>query len=65
MLTVSQLAGTIGRTGTIRANDLVVTVRVDDVRTNFGRVEYSVTPIAGDGHIWIDAARFVEVHHVA
>lgn len=36
---------------------LSVAVRVLDARSNFGRVDVLVTPIAGSGERWIDLSR--------
>lgn len=43
--------------GVVEVDGLQVLVRVLDARTVWGRVQYLVTPVAGSGQRWVDAAR--------
>lgn len=56
---VVELHEYVGYEGRVRLGNLLVGVRVIDVRANFGRVDYKVTPLNGTGEIWVGQGRFV------
>lgn len=58
-LTVKDAHALIGKHGSLRiiACDLHVNVRIEDIRTTFGRVDYCVTPDSGSGSAWVTADR--------
>lgn len=45
----------IGKQAAIRIGDLTVDVRIMNIRSAFGRIDYEVTPVAGTGSRWIDS----------
>lgn len=61
---VSELTGLIGREGDMvvawsprtRAG-LTIRIRVTDARSNYGNVQYLVTPVAGGGQAWVESRR--------
>jgi hypothetical protein len=59
MGTYGEMAGLIGREGTLRVQreGFTVRVRVLDVRVNYGRKDYLVEPIDGTGQAWVSAGR--------
>lgn len=57
-MTAAQLAEHIGRTGfwSLPGRHAVrVLVTVEDARETYGRLQYRIVPIAGQGTTWIDA----------
>lgn len=42
----------IGHEGSLTVGDMDVDVRVLDIRTSYGQVQYEVTPVAGFGKVW-------------
>ena len=58
---VSELAERIGWQGALRVNGMSVGVRVMDVRRSFGRVDYKVEPLYGEGEsAWLSSMRFAK-----
>ena len=58
---VSELAERIGWQGALRVNGMSVGVRVTDVRRSFGRVDYKVEPLYGEGEsAWLSSVRFAK-----
>lgn len=45
------------RKGTISMDGLEVGVNVTDARVRFGHLDLLVTPVAGNGHKWIESRR--------
>lgn len=65
-MNTTELIRVIGKTGLLagrrnalgRQIELNVSVRITDVRnTRFGHIDYLVTPIAGEGEVWVDSER--------
>ena len=56
-MSVAELAKVIGQTGSLSVEGLLVPVKVRDVRTHWGRVDYCVEPVGGDGIQWVSANR--------
>ena len=54
-----ELMKVIGQQGVLsgRRNEFVVVVRITDAKMSYGRVLYQVTPISGQGSVWVDATR--------
>jgi len=50
--------------GLLDVGGLGVEVRVIDVRTVYGRVQYLVEPVAGRGRRWVEAHRVVRIEDV-
>lgn len=58
--TVEELRKRLGRHGMIEFGGLRIAVRIDDARVRFGRVDYFVRPIHGEGAVWVEEHRFHE-----
>lgn len=56
-MSVAELAKAIGQVGTLNLEGLVIPVKVRDVRQQWGRVDYWVEPVGGDGLKWVSAER--------
>lgn len=54
-----ELAKTIGQVGLLlgRRNEFATTVRITDAKHVYGCVRYLVTPINGQGSVWVDSSR--------
>lgn len=58
---VVELAEQIGWQGALQVNGMSVGVRVMDVRRSFGRVDYKVEPLYGEGESgWLSSIRFAK-----
>lgn len=44
----------IGKRGTMAMGKFSFEVKILDVQNFYGRVRYSVTPVAGDGVAWVE-----------
>lgn len=62
-MSAAELARFIGKEGKARlvashasSGVLKVPVKVKDARSMFGRVDLLVTPVGGEGEVWMDAA---------
>ena len=48
----------IGKTGALSQTDgLIVHVSIKDIKQAYGQIRYSVSPVAGDGEVWVSAER--------
>lgn len=56
-MTGKDLVAVIGRTGRLASERLMVAVRVLDAKVAWGATRYLVTPMAGEGTMWVDAGR--------
>ena len=57
-MSTSELMLVIGKTGLLAAEGFSVLVRITDARgPNWGRIDYHVTPVSGQGSVWVDANR--------
>jgi hypothetical protein len=52
-MTAKEMQDLIGRTGSFYVKGMGISVKVVDVRTRYGRVDYLVTPVAGTGETWM------------
>ncbi len=50
---IEELAKLVGRSATLTVGELRVEVTVTDVRANFGRTDYLITPVTGSGQAWV------------
>lgn len=58
---VAELTEQIGWQGALQINGMSVGVRVTDVRRSFGRVDYKVEPLYGEGEsAWLSSERFAK-----
>jgi len=44
----------IGRVATVKFGGLVVEVTVIDVKNSYGRDRYLISPVKGEGEIWVE-----------
>jgi hypothetical protein len=60
------MAVNIGKTGLLTIQTLRVRVTVMDVRVTFGRTDFQVTPVDGQGQLWVESSRvaFDDTNHV-
>jgi len=49
----------VGKTGTIQAGGLIVEVQVKDYKNSYGRDRYLVTPVSGQGEVWVENVNIV------
>ena len=52
-----ELSKAIGQPATINQGGLTVRVRISDVKQAYGCTRYLVTPLAGEGSVWVDSNR--------
>ncbi len=58
MKSVKDLAAVIGLQGQLRTVEgLRVDVGVDDARMAYRRIDYRITPLAGEGAAWVTSRR--------
>lgn len=56
-MTVTETASLVGRTASLQEGALVIGVAILDVRSNWGRTDYLVTPRTGSGKVWVQEYR--------
>lgn len=56
-MSVAKLAQAIGKRGRLMESGLAFHVEIRDVREVYGRLDYLVIPVAGDGSKWVAAER--------
>ena len=54
-MNTKELMTFIGKEGTTNLNGLLVGVRILDVKNQYGRIRYQVTPIVGSREIWVES----------
>jgi hypothetical protein len=55
---IAQWAAAIGKEATVTTREgFTIRVRIEDVRSSYGRVEVRVVPIAGRGAAWVTSKR--------
>lgn len=66
LMSVKEMAANIGKVGLLSIQSLRVRVTVLDVRVTFGRIDFQVTPVDGQGDVWIESSRvsFEDSNHV-
>ena len=45
----------VGKVATIKLGGLVVDVKVIDVKNSYGRDRYLISPVKGEGEVWVEA----------
>lgn len=55
---MKELLAVINKEGFITTGGLRVDVKVTDVKQSYGRTRYLVTPIAGEGEVWVESVTF-------
>lgn len=56
-MTAAEAAKLIDTFASLRIEDLTIDVRIMDVRESFGRTDYKIAPINGQGEQWVSADR--------
>lgn len=51
-MTAREAMQAVGKTGALQLGPFAVSVKILDVREVYGRVNFLVTPIAGEGQAW-------------
>lgn len=54
-MTIKEMAQALGKQGTITVGTMKVNVMVQDVRKVFGRLDYQVEAMHGQGTTWVSA----------
>jgi hypothetical protein len=49
----------VGKVAVLRVDGFRVHVRLLDARLHWGRIDYLVTPVDGDGERWVSAERLL------
>jgi hypothetical protein len=60
-MTVGQMATRIGQNAVLEVKGMRVFVEVTDVRQVWGKVQYQITPVVGEGSTWVDESSIVFV----
>ncbi len=55
---MKELLAVINKEGTITTGGLKVNIRVNDVKQSYGRTRYLVSPISGEGEVWVESVSF-------
>lgn len=61
VLTATQMLPAIGQIVLIAFHGLSLEVKVLDVKHVYGRARLNVTPLAGDGRLWVETDRVLSV----
>jgi hypothetical protein len=61
---IGRLADWCGARGASRNGGFVVTVKVVDARSQFGRTDYLISPVNGSGEMWVSVDSVI-LHSVA
>jgi hypothetical protein len=54
-MNIKQLAETIGKEGLYIVNGLKIKVKVTDAKQAYGRIDYQIEPVNGQGQIWVNS----------
>lgn len=57
MPTANQMLPAIGQAVLVRFEDLTLECRVLDVKSSYGRIRLSVSPVSGYGTQWVEMSR--------
>lgn len=44
----------VGTKGFIKASGLLIEVKITDYKFTYGRERWQVTPVAGEGEVWVE-----------
>lgn len=56
-MTAKEMVNTIGKTGTLRVEELQIEVEILDIRNVWNRTDFLVSPISGQGEKWVSGER--------
>lgn len=54
-MSVAELAKLIGQEVAVFVGGLNVNVRITDVKQSYGKTRYLVTPLSGEGAVWVES----------
>lgn len=60
MQTLNEMRQHVGKQGLVRANNVLFSVEVLDVRSVYGRLQYLIKPIQGEGISWINEESLIK-----
>lgn len=60
-MTAKGMIPAVGHTALIRYHDLVIGVKIHDVKHVYGTTRLYVSPLSGNGFIWINADRVTAI----
>lgn len=52
-MNIRELAANIGKEGSYNVNGLKIRVKITDVKTAYGNIDYQIEPVTGQGSIWV------------
>jgi len=55
---MKELLSVIDKEGTIFTGGLKVNILIRDVKQSYGRTRYLVTPLSGEGEVWVESVSF-------
>jgi len=58
---MKELQGYIGKIGKVRLHELVIDVRILDVKSAYGNERFLCTPIAGNNESWFDRDKVINI----
>lgn len=56
-MTATEMMQYVNKTGLIAMDGLKVEVSIIDARRSWGKLQYEITPVNGEGRKWVDAER--------
>lgn len=56
-MTARDMVNTIGKTGTLRVEELQIGVEIVDIRKVWNRIDFLVSPVNGQGEKWVSEER--------
>ena len=59
-MTAKQQAALLGQEIDVRCDGLTVACLIQDVKQAYGKMRFQVTPVNGDGLIWIEDSRIMD-----
>jgi hypothetical protein len=60
-MSISEMAGLIGKTALLRIESFQVNVRINDVRKVWNRIDCFVEPVSGYGEKWVSYERLYQI----
>ena len=56
-MTTAELMAYVGQTELLSSDKLRFFVRILDAKIAYGRVRFLVSPVSGEGQVWVDSSR--------
>ena len=64
-MTANEMALYIGKVAQHDAAGYSATVRIYDARMSYGRIQLRVTPVTGNGNVWVNADSLTSVREAS